>query len=69
MVYALGCGSRGLCWLGLLLHLVETVKERLVTSSRNKITAITMTSTGYRLRGGVRSVWLEHSSLPVSTVC
>ena len=47
----------------LFLHLVETVNVRLVTSITNRITPITMTSTGYRLTEVVKPVWLEHSSL------
>ena len=69
MVYAFGSESSGLRKIGLFLHLVETVNVRLVTSSRNRITAKRMTSMGYRLSGVARSVWLEHSSLLYNKLC
>ena len=44
------------------------VKERLVIRRRKRITAMMMTSKGYRFRGGCcESVWLAHSSWPPYT--
>ena len=45
------------------------VKDKLVMRRRKSMTAMMMTKRGYRLTGGVRSVWLEHSSLPLYKFC